>query len=201
MVCEYDFSFCAFFFDQVSIVFNIVHACEGVFDITENTAVVFQCQHVCVRIYAAVIQQIHVEQVVANFVGRIAQHQNNFFRAFCDTAQADCETVSAQDGEYHTDGFAAQFCFYVFSDVCCGSVVTVSSCNNCFCYTDNVFFMQLEAVFLCSCQNGICNDFYDIIALSDDRCFNTSGNSPCHNEIPPTCFHIKIIWDQKQVNL
>lgn len=37
--------------------------------------------------------------------------------------------------------------------------------------------MQLEAVFLCSCQNGICNDFYDIIVWSDDRALIPPGNS------------------------
>ena len=182
MVSEYDFSFCAFFFDQAFVVFYIVNACEGVFDVAECFAVFIQRQYVCVRVYAAFIQYIHIEQVVTYFVGRIAQHQNYFLRAFCDTSQADRKTVSAEDGEYNTNSFAAQFCFYVCSDIFCFCIVTCCTGNNCFCYSDYVFFLQFEAILFSCCQNGICYDFYDIVAFANDGCFNTSGNCTCHSE-------------------
>ena len=102
---EYDFSFCAFLFNQTLVVFYIVNACEGVLHITECLTVFIQRQHVCVGIYAAVIQNIHIKQVVAYFIGRIAQHQHYLLCALCDTSQADCKTVSAEDGEYNTDCF------------------------------------------------------------------------------------------------
>ena len=188
MVSEYDFSFCAFFFDQAFVVFYIVNACEGVFDVAECFTVFIQRQNICVRIYAAFIQYIHIKQVVTYFVRRVAQHQHYFFRASCDTSQTDCKTVSAQNGEYNTNCFAAQFRFHIFCDCICGCVVTCCTCYNCFCYANYVFFLQFEAILFSCCHNGIYYYFYDIVAFANDGCFNTSGNCTCHNVIPPDIY-------------
>ena len=190
VVCEYDFSFCAFLFNQTLVVFYIVNACEGVLHIAECLTVFIQRQHVCVGIYAAVIQNIHIKQVVAYFIGRIAQHQHYLLCALCDTSQADCKTVSAEDGEYNTDCFTAQLCFYVCRNILCGCVVAICTSNNCLCYTDYISFMQLETILLHCRQNGICYDFNDVIPFTDDRCFDTSGNCSCHSVKPPEKFDL-----------
>ena len=87
-------------------------------DITKCLAVSLQCQHVRIRIYTAAVQHIHIKQMVAHLVRRIAQHQHDLFRTLRNPPQADGETVPAEDGEHYADSAAAQLCFYV-----CGNIL------------------------------------------------------------------------------
>ena len=55
--------------------------------------------------------------MVSHFIRRVTQHQHNLFATFSNTAQADCKTVSAQNRENNTYGFAAELIADIGCDV------------------------------------------------------------------------------------
>ena len=174
VVRKYDFCFRALFFDQLCIVIHIIHACEGMLFIAEGFAVLLDRKHVGIRIDAGCIQNVLVEKMVADFVCRIAQHQNNLLGTSCNAAQADCKAVAALDRENDADGLTAEFRPDVRRYVIRRSIVAVRTGNNGFRHSDDIALVQFEAILLCRRQDRIRDDFDDIVPLPYNGRFNAS---------------------------
>jgi len=111
--------------------------------------------------------------VVALLVRRIGQLNDDLLCAARDAAKADREAVAAHDREHNAQRVAELFA-YVRGDVVHRAVIAVRTRDDCFRHRDHIAVMQRKAVFLRRGQNRIRNDFYDVVALADDRRFDAS---------------------------
>ena len=106
--------------------------------------------------------------MISHFIARIAEHKNDFLCSSCYTSQADSKSVSAEDREDYTNFLSAK----LVSDVCRNliniCVVTLNSCYDGFCNTNNVSVANYKFSCLFSTENHISNDFFQVISFSDD---------------------------------
>ncbi len=70
--------------------------------------------------------------MVAHFIGRIAEHEYNFFCAHGNSFQADSEAVTAEYGENDPDGVIAKFRFYIGGNLLGGGIVSLGAGNHSF---------------------------------------------------------------------
>ena len=168
LVGEDDLALRAALTDEVSVVLHIIHAGELVLVDTEELSVFCQGQNIAVRVDARFIDLVEADQLVADFVGGIAEHQNDLLGAHCDAAQADRESVSGQDREDHADGFAAKLGPDVRRYVIYGAVISLRSRNDGLGNCDHVAVAELKSFALCCLQHTVCDDRSKIIAFSDD---------------------------------
>ena len=94
MIGKDHFHFRTFGAHQVHIVFHIIHAGKFMYCRTKEPVVFFQCQHICIGIYPRLINLIPGQQMIADLVGRIAQHQNNFSRPPGNAPETNGKTVT-----------------------------------------------------------------------------------------------------------
>ena len=134
----------------------------------EQFTVFFQGQHIAERIYARFINLIQAYQMVAYFIGRIAQHQHDFLCAFCNTAQADGKPVAGQDREDDADGLAAQLRFHIRRNVIYGAIVSLRTGHDGFRDGDDVPVTQGKAFACRGFQYAVRYNVCQVIALTDD---------------------------------
>ena len=135
-----------------------------------------QRQRIRVGIDAGLIQLVQRNEAVADFVGGIAQHQNDFFCAQRHAAQADGKAVAREDGEDHAHRFAAQLGTNVGSHILHACVIALASCHDGFGHGDDVAVAQGEALALRCVQHGAGHDGGQIIALTDDGAADAAGD-------------------------
>ena len=126
------------------------------------------------------VHHVPIDEVVANFIRGVGEHQHNLLAALGDTTQADGKAVAAQDGEDHADGLAAQLCADVLSDMIHGCVVTLGTGDNGLGHANDVTVADNDLAGLDRISHTGGNDLRKIIALADDRCAHAHGNSTKH---------------------
>ena len=144
----------------------------------EQLTVLGQRQHVGIRIDARLVELVQTDQLVADLVGRIAEHQHDLFSAFGDAAQADRKAVAGQDREDHADRLATELFPHIGRDVVHGSIVALRARNDRFCHRDHVTISQAKAVALCSSKHTVGNDRRQVVSLPNDRAADAARHSP-----------------------
>ena len=87
-------------------------------------------EDVPVGIHACLVHLILGDEVVAHFVGRIAEHEEDLLCALGHSAQADGEAVARKYRENDAEFAAWDLGFDVVSDVLGGGVIALSPCND-----------------------------------------------------------------------
>ena len=204
LICEDDFDICAFFANKAAVIINVINAGELVFVFTEEFAVTFEGKNVGIGVNACFVEFIEAYEFVAHFIGRIAEHKNNFFCAPCNTAKADGKAVSGKDRENYTDGFAAEFCFNIGCNVINGCIVALSPCNNGFGNGDNVAVAKFEAFAFGGFEDACGDHCAKVIALTEDGAANAAGygtnfSGICHKKQILSYLTTFLICDCKKV--
>ena len=106
--------------------------------------------------------------MVAYFIGRIAQHQHHFLRAFGNTAKADGKPVAGQNREDDADGLAAQLRFHICRNVIYGTIISLRTGHDGFRDGDNVPVAQGKAFACRGFQHAFRYNVCQVIALTDD---------------------------------
>ena len=142
----------------------------------ECTAEILNCKHVAEGVDAALVESIKIDQAVAYLVRGVGEQQDDLLGAACDTFEADGEAVTAEYGENNANGLAAEFGFYVCSDVVDGCIVAIGACDNSLGDRDDVAVIEYKIVFLHSGKDRVTNNLDYVVALADNGSFDTSGN-------------------------
>ena len=169
VISEQEYRLAALRTEQVSVILHIIHTGEGMLLIAEQLAVFRLVQHVAPGVYALFIQQVLVEQMVSNLVGGIAHKDIHFFKSLCNAFQADGNAVAAEDGKCERHRIGAEFCAAVGGDVLHTGVVPLAACHNSLCNSHDIAVMEGEALLFTAGEDGIGDDFDQIVALTDDR--------------------------------
>ena len=149
--------------------------------VAEQLTVLLQGQHVGVGIDALLVKHIQIDQMVAHLVGRIAEHQDDLLGALGDAAQADGETVAAEDREDDADGLTAQLGTHVVGNVIHAAVVALRAGDDSLGHRDDVAVTGSKLTAIGRSHDAIGHDLHQIIAFTDDRRTNAHGNSTNHS--------------------
>ena len=142
--------------------------------LSEEGDELFLIQDIGIRIHILVIHDFSIEQMIADFIGRVAQHEIDLLCASGDTAQNNRETVAAGDREYNTDILSAEFFSDIFRDVIDGAVVALASGNDGLRNGENIAVTDGEFSAFSSFENSFNDDGFQIITGFDDRSSETS---------------------------
>ena len=179
-VGEEDLGLRPLFFDDVPVVIDIVNAREGVHPHAERLAVLLEREHVAVGVDAALVQRVHVEEVVAHLIGGIGEHEHDLFRPAGDAAQADGEAVAGEDGEHDAHRAAAELGAHIRRDVVHRGVVAVRPGHDALRHGDDVAVVQLKAVLGHGALHTVRHQLDYVVAFAYYRGTDTPGNDTAH---------------------
>ena len=111
--------------DQVSVILNIIHTGELMCVDAEELSVFFQSKHIAIGIDACSIDLVKADQFVSDFIGRIAEHQDDLLCALRDAPQTDREPVAGKNGEDHSHSPAAELGSDICRDILHAAVITL----------------------------------------------------------------------------
>ena len=186
-----DFDLGAGLTDQIGIELHIIHAGKTVLLIAEQLPILGQIQHIAVRINAIGVQRIPIDQVVADLVRGIGEHEHDLLGAFGDAAQTDRKPVATEDGEDNAHGFSAELGANIGGNVVNGGIVALRPCDNSLCHADDIPVANREAFALGGLQDTVDNGFLQIIAFANDRGADASGYRSYHaTHISSTSFYV-----------
>ena len=168
MVGEYDLRLAAAAADEFEIIGHIVHAGEGMHRIPEDCPVLLLAENIAPGVDSLLVQQILVEEVVADFVGGVAEHEVYLLHRLRDAAETDGEAVAGEDREYDADGVASYLCGHVLGYGVYRGVVAHGTGHDGFRHSDDVPVVQGEAFTFGSVKDAFRDDGGEIVAFSDD---------------------------------
>ena len=177
VVCEDNLSFCAFFFNQLLVIVDIVNVGECMLGLAEHSLKLCLCQQGGVWIHAVFIKQIKIEKVIADLVARITQHQNDLLAALSDSSQTDCESVTGKDRENYANCATTQFIPDICSQLICCCVVPFGTCQDRFRDCEDIFSADGKLACVDAVHYGIDHDFAEVITIFYDGRSQTSCNS------------------------
>ena len=177
VVCQNDLSLGAAVLNQLGVVLDIVNTGERMLNVAEQLTELGGGQHITVRVDALRVDTVQIDQMVADLVGGVAEHQNNLLAALGNAPQANGKAVAAENGEDHANGTTAELCAHISGNIICCAVVALRTCNNGFGHGDNIPVMGSQAILFDGIQDRTGNDLGQIIALTDNRSANTHRNS------------------------
>lgn len=134
----------------------------------EQLAVSLERQHVGEGIDPRLVKLVETDQLVADLVGRIAEHEDDLLRALCDAAEADGEAVARKDWENDADRFSAELGADVVRYVAYRGVVALRSRHHRFGHCDDVSVADGEALGLGRLENAFGDYRAEIVSLADD---------------------------------
>ena len=143
----------------------------------EEVAVLLQSQNIGVGIHTGCVQLIQADQRIAHLVRGVGKHQYYLFCAGGNTAQANGETVTGENGEDDTDGLTAQLGADIGSNGIDGGVIALRTGDNRFRDSHNVTVIQAKAFALGSVQHAVYNDLSQVIAFSDNGAADAARSS------------------------
>ena len=176
-VGEDHFRFASAAFDQALVILDVVHAGKGVLFISESLPEFFFRKRIMVRVYPGGEELFFIEEMVADFVGRIAEHERDLFRTEGDAAQNDRETVPGKDRENDADMLSAQLCFDIRRDVLYGSIVPVRTGHDRFRYRNDVPVVKHESFCVRRGKDAVPYDGNKVVSLTDDGRADPAGNN------------------------
>ena len=144
--------------------------------IAEQLTVLFLAEDIGVGVNALFVEHVYIKQVIADLVGGVAEHNCYLLAAECDTTQADCKSVSAEDGEDNADMAAGVLCLYIGCNIIHGCVVALRPCEYRLGDTDDILLADSDIFCLDAVQNALCHDLCKIVALTYDGCSDTAYN-------------------------
>ena len=163
---------------------DVVHARERMLDLAERGVHLLLREHVRVRIDAVSVQRVHVHEMIAHLVGRIAEHDDQLVHALGDAFEQHGETVARKYGEDEPHRAAARLGADVLGDLIHRGVIALCARDHRLRDGEDVAVVYVET------GDGIVRRreqtfrHYDgqIVALFDDGSFDTSGNrtDSCH---------------------
>ena len=172
--------------DQIAVIFHVVHIRKRMPVHAEQLTVLFERQHVGIRIDARFVELIQTHQFVADLVRRIAEHQNDLLRALGDASQTNRKPVAGKNRENHADRSAAELLFHVRRNVVHRGVIALRARHNRFGHGDHVPVAQRKSVAAGRLEHAVRDDGRKVVPLPDDRAADAAGN--CSD--PSCCFHI-----------
>ena len=177
LVGKYDLGLTAAAGDKLLIVFHIVHAGKRVKGIAEVFAVSRLVEHIAVGVYITVFQQLLIKEMIADLIGRIAEHQRDLLHTQGNAAQPDGKAVAAEDGENDAQMVAAELGAYIVGDVLNSGIISCGTGNNRFGDSNDVTVSEGEALSLGGSQYAVADNGYKVIVLADDRRADAPHNS------------------------
>ncbi len=160
IVGKNDFYLSAAFTNQLGVKFNIVYTGEWVQHLAEQLAVFCFGQHVAPWVDALFVEQLLVDEVVADLVSRKAEHQNDLFRAAqCPLRQTE-KRLRLRIGKMTPMVSPPSFVFDIGSDVIDVRIVSLCACNDSASVTatTSLSWKEKPSLFAC-CQDRIDDDF------------------------------------------
>ena len=174
VVGEDDFDVTAAVPDEFLVVFDIVNAGEGVETVTEEFTVLGLVENIAVRIYAGSVDGVKIDEMVANFVGRVAEHEIDLLETARNPFETHSKTVPAENREDNAGSAFGELGTDVSGDLFNGRVVTASASNDSFRHCDNVTVTDFN-IFTCSgSENAVGNNLGDVIPVADDGSANAA---------------------------
>ena len=113
--------------------------------IAEHPAIFRFGQEIGMRVDSPFVHQIHVHQLVADFVGRVVQKQMDFLAALRDPLEDQRKAVPAQNREQQGD-FPGKLLVDVFGDRRNRRVISLRPCDDGFGDADHITVTILKAV-------------------------------------------------------
>ena len=127
-----------------------------------------------VRVHAAVVHRVLVEEVVADLVGGVGEHEHDLFGAAGYAAQADGKAVAGENGKDDSDGLSAQFGADVGGYVVHRGVVAVGAGDDALGHRDDVPLVQLEALGFHRGLDRVSRELDYVVSLAYDRSTDAS---------------------------
>ena len=142
--------------------------------VSEEFAIFLKIEDVTVGVDTLFVHSVKADKVISNLVGRVGEHKHDLFCASGNTAETDCEAISAENGEDHANSSFRELCTNVGSNVVNGSIITLRTGNNSLGHGDDIAISDLKTRLPGRLENRIYNDFCQIITASDDGRAHTS---------------------------
>ena len=131
---------------QFFVQIDIIDAGERMLGgIAEHPAIFRFGQEIGMRVDSPFVHQIHVHQLVADFVGRVVQKQMDFLAALRDPLEDQRKAVPAQNREQQGD-FPGKLLVDVFGDRRNRRVISLRPCDDGFGDADHITVTILKAV-------------------------------------------------------
>ena len=179
VVGKYHFHLSTALLDQAAVILHVVNTGKGVLDVAEQLPITLFVQYILVGVYALLVHQVPINQVVAHFIGGVAEHQDYLLAALGDAPQADGKAVTAEDGENHTHSLSAQLGANILSDVVNGDIVALRAGHDGFGHSHDVPVSGSQS-FLHSLTDTVHNDLGQVISLTNDGSSDTHRNGTKH---------------------
>ena len=167
--------------DKAGIVLHIVHASKRMDHRAELGTEALQGKNIGPGINALFIQAVHADEMVAHFIGRIAEHKDDLLAARGNAGKQHGETVAAENGEGNANGLAAGAGLYIGCDLFHCGIVALGTGHYRFSNGDNIFIVRLHTVFFQGLQDGIHSALYYIIAFPEDGGAYPANDSTKHS--------------------
>ena len=171
--------------DQIHVIGDVVHTGKGVELITEERPVRLQIQHVLVGIDALFVQGLGIDQMVADLIGGVGEHQDDLFGAFCNAPQANGKAVAAENRENHANRLAAELIPHVCRNIIDSRIIPLCAGDDGLGHGHNVAVADLIPLLFCRFDHTVYHDLSQIVAFADDRGADASGygtDHSAHNE-------------------
>ena len=167
-VGENDLRLSARLLDDALVVVDIVHTREGVDDLAKGGAEARQIEHVVPRVDPGLVELVERDKVVADLVGRIAQHEHELLHARGDAREQEGEAVAAEDGERHAHHVAAGLGTHVGGNLLGRGVVALAAGHDGLRHSDDILVARLDAVFMQGGQHRFRDAGDNIVTLAEN---------------------------------
>ena len=165
---------------EALVVFDVVNTGETVDGRTEGLAEFFFGEAVGVGVDALFIEQVGVDQLVADFVRRVGELDDQFFAAFGKRRKTNGKTVAAHDRENKADRVGAELRLGVFGDLCGRRVVALGARNDGFGHADDVTVFDGEFFLGRGGENVVADHFGQRVAFAEHGHDNAAGCDTGH---------------------
>ena len=155
--------------NQIGIIFYVINTCEGMFWISKQVPPLILGQHIGIRVNAFFIKQIYINKMISYLIRWVAEHQNNLFATFGNTAQTNCKAVSAENRKDNTNGFSSKLISYICCYIVHACIVALCTSHNRLSHTDNIPISRNKSFHVHCFNNGTCYDLRQVVTLTDNR--------------------------------
>ena len=156
-------------FDELLIIGDVIYAGKDMGPVAKMRTVLRKAEHIAPGVDALFIYKIGVDQMVADLIGRIAEHEHDLFAAHGDALEADGKAVAAENGENYTHGAAAELGADIGRDVLHARIVALGARHDGLGHGDDVAVLHGERRALGGGHDRINHDLRKVVSCTDDR--------------------------------